>query len=148
MSSKNIVIILALVLLLVGGFLFVRSKNRYQNPQEPVTVDNTQAEPSVDNPASDSAVTKDNQTVTIDANGFSPKNVTIKAGESVTWSNKDTAVHEVNSVIHPTHQVYPPLNTIGLLKAGQQKSLSFPDKGTYKFHDHLNPQFSGAVTVQ
>ena len=149
MSSKNVVIILALVLLLVGGYLFVRSKNKPQVVENPAVSDSmNQTEPSTEPVASDSAMKKEGQNITIDANGFSPKNVTIKVGESVTWVNKDTDEHQVNSAVHPTHQVYPPLNTIGSLKSGQQRSLSFPEKGVFKFHDHLNPQFFGAVTVE
>jgi len=53
----------------------------------------------------------------------------------------------VNSALHPTHLEYPPLN-LGVIKPGESKSLTFPEAGTYKYHDHLNPSLFGSVTVQ
>jgi len=36
-----------------------------------------------------------NSTITIGASGFSPRNVTVTAGDTVTWSNTDTRAHQV-----------------------------------------------------
>ncbi|MDP3733537.1 MAG: cupredoxin domain-containing protein [Candidatus Daviesbacteria bacterium] len=85
--------------------------------------------------------------VTITTSGFIPQSITVKAGETVTWINQDSANHAVNSVVHPTHLVYTPLN-LGNLKPGEEKPLSFPEAGTYKYHDHLNPSSTGSVVVE
>lgn len=86
--------------------------------------------------------------IKITSSGFEPQTITIKAGESVSWFNEDSVSHQVNSAVHPTHQVYPPLNTVGLIKAGESKSLMFPDQGGFKYHDHLNPSLTGSVVVE
>lgn len=86
--------------------------------------------------------------VTISSSGFIPQTITIKAGESVTWVNGDNSSHQVNSAVHPTHQVYLPLNTVGQVRAGESKSLMFPDQGSFKYHDHLNPSLTGTVVVE
>lgn len=90
---------------------------------------------------------KSKSVVQITSSGFTPQNITVKAGESVTWVNEDTESHQVNSAVHPTHQVYPRLN-LGVIKPAETKELSFPDAGSYKYHDHLNPSLTGSVTVE
>lgn len=85
--------------------------------------------------------------VTITADGFSPRVVTIKKGETVTWTNKDTNPHTVNSDPHPVHGLYPILNTVGFINAGESKSLAFTEAGTYTYHDHFNASLTGEVVV-
>ena len=144
--SKNTTIGLAvLVLLILVGWYFIQS----QKTQAPYSV--PQPSPQQAAPATESAApteTMEENVVKISSSGFLPQNITISAGKSVTWVNEDTESHQVNSAVHPTHQLYPPLNTVSLLKSGEKKSLSFPDLGTYKYHDHLNPSLTGSVTVE
>src|SRR3972149_5818942 len=45
--------------------------------------------------------------VEITATGFIPSSLTIKAGETVTFVNKDTKAHWPASAMHPTHLLYP-----------------------------------------
>lgn len=86
--------------------------------------------------------------VSILKTGFSPKEVKIVKGSSVTWINTDTKNHEVRSNPHPTHIDYPPFNTIGVLKPGEEKSLVFSQAGTYSYHDHQNPANTAQVIVE
>lgn len=143
--SRNTTIGLAVVVLLILGLWYFLSSQKTQN--SPVTVEET---PSVTTPATESATTDTTEQiqVTISASGFLPKDVTIKVGEPVTWSNVDSVDHTVNSAPHPTHTDYKPLNSVGTLKSGEKKSLTFPEAGTYKYHDHLNPSLTGSVTVE
>lgn len=86
--------------------------------------------------------------VSILKTGFSPKEVKIVKGSSVTWINTDIKNHEVRSNPHPIHTDYPPLNTIEVLKPGEEKSLVFSNSGTYSYHDHLNPSNTAKVIVE
>ncbi len=86
-------------------------------------------------------------TVTLGAADFSPKNLTVKIGTKVTWVNKSGVVATVNSAVHPTHFVYPPLN-LGEFSNGQSVSLVFDKIGTYSYHNHLNPSQNGTITVK
>lgn len=120
--SRNAILVVAVVLvLIIGGWFLTRPKS---------------TPPSVAT-----------NLVTITQSGFSLKDITIKAGDTVSWMNSDTIDHTVNSAPHPTHTAYPPLN-LDNLKPGETKSLMFPTSGTYKYHDHLNPSLTGSVTVQ
>ncbi|MBI2597228.1 cupredoxin domain-containing protein [Candidatus Daviesbacteria bacterium] len=88
-----------------------------------------------------------NVSVEYSSQGFNPRTITIKAGQAVTWINKDTNPVEVSSNPHPTHTDYPPLNEVGLIQPGQSKSFTFPQAGKYGYHDHLDSTNFGEVIV-
>lgn len=154
MNRTPLIAFLIILIVAGGGYFFYRSAyrpSRYKTikpTQQPVrrpVISSPTPRVSPQSTASPSAL---QNTVNISATGFQPQSITIKAGQNVTWTNKDKVNHQVNSVVHPTHLVYPPLNTIGLLKPGESKSLTFRTAGTYKYHDHLNPSLRGQVIVQ
>ena len=137
--SRNLVIaVVVIVLLVLVGWYLTRPKQTVA-PQAPTA-------PPI---ASAGAQMKEEVgVVTISQSEFSPKNITIKVGDSVTWMNSDSANHTVNSDPHPTHTLFSILNKVGLIKAGEKKSLQFTTAGTFTYHDHLNPSLMGSVTVQ
>lgn len=148
-KSAVITVVIVIALLLLGGWSFISS----QKPPVPQTPSVSQTPvPQPTSQATDEAEISSEEVdeallVEITSKGFDPKEIKIKAGQTVTWMNTDTAVHTVNSAIHPTHQVYPRLN-LDNIQPGAKKSLSFPDTGTYKYHDHLNPSLTGSITVE
>lgn len=149
MSSRNITIAVIgiLIVIAVGWFLMQPKQATTPAPVVPVVTETPSSTESAGPSASEGANLQEKNIVEIAASGFSPKNITIQKGESVTWKNTDSADHIINSAPHPIHTTYPPLN-LGVIKPGDQKSLTFPDSGTYKYHDHLNPSLFGSVTVQ
>ena len=147
---KNVVIATVVIAVLVlAGWYFMGSK-KYSTPQAPAEVSQTPATvtESPTSSATDEAIVKeDKNAVQISSSGFSPKNIAIKVGETVTWMNSDSTNHTVYSAGHPTHLIYPPLN-LGMIKPSEKVSLEFPKAGTYQYHDHLNPSLTGSVTVK
>lgn len=87
------------------------------------------------------------ETVTLDQSGFSPKEVKIKVGTKVVWMNQSGAMAAVNSALHPTHLLYPPLN-LGQFEDGASLELVFDQPGTYRYHNHLTPTQFGRVVVE
>lgn len=145
--NKNLVyagFVIAAVILALWYLLGSRPSTSKQAPLPQTSQPSTQ---TGDSGATESAMMEKN-VVKISSAGFLPKDITIKKEEEVTWVNEDSSDHQVNSAVHPTHQIYPPLNSVGLLESGEKKSLSFPDAGVYKYHDHLNPTLFGSVTVE
>ena len=140
--SRNVWIGVAVVVLVAGGWFLTRPQST-PTPTPSVVSTPTPTEST----ATEGAMVEDRTTVTISSSGFSPKEITIKAGTAVTWTNSDTADHNVNSAPHPTHTIYSPLN-LNTIKPGETKSLTFPDTGIYKYHDHLNPTLFGSITVE
>jgi plastocyanin len=84
--------------------------------------------------------------VSITGSGFSPSSVSISEGDTVRWTNNDSATRNVSSDAHPTHTNYAPLN-LGNVSPSGTLSLVFPTAGTYTYHDHINASFTGSVTV-
>lgn len=145
MSSKNVTLAVVVVLIaLIGGYFLLKGSSQ---STPPTTLQQTSPTISASAPLSSNAPTGQ-MTVTVSEAGISPSSLTVKAGDSVTFTNTGSQVHQINSNPHPTHTDYPPLNTIGKLDPGQSKSLIFPTAGSYGFHDHLNPDFKGTIIVQ
>ncbi len=95
-------------------------------------------------------------TIEITGSGFSPGTLTVSAGTTVTFINKDSGQHWPASAAHPTHSAYPETGgCIGSkfdackpLAQGESFSFTFNEKGTWKYHDHLNPGMTGTIIVQ
>lgn len=85
--------------------------------------------------------------VTVTSTGYEPKDITVKKGTKVVWTNKSGAAVTVDSAQHPTHLVYPPLN-LGQFEDGASVSLVFNEAGKYFYHNHLNATQFGSVTVE
>ena len=79
--------------------------------------------------------------------GFIPKIITIQKGGTVTWTNKNTQPAWPASAFHPTHTVYPEFDSLKGFGTGESYSFTFDKVGSWKYHDHLTPAFSGTVNV-
>lgn len=87
------------------------------------------------------------QKVILSAKGFEPATITIKAGESISWSNNSGKEATVNSDPHPTHNFHAFLN-LGTFASGSSVQAKFEDSGTYHYHNHLNPSQKGIIVVK
>ena len=91
-------------------------------------------------------------TITITAQGASPRNIQINAGSRVTFVNNDTRAHNMTSDPHPEHTACPELNSVGLLTTGQSReSGNLNTVRVCGFHDHDNPgttSLTGTVTIR
>ena len=85
--------------------------------------------------------------ITYADSGFSPAQVNVKVGETVTFKNDSKANVQVNSVPHPAHTQFPELN-VGSIAAGESKTVTFTTAGTKKYHNHLNTSQSGTIVVE
>ncbi len=91
-------------------------------------------------------------TITITAQGASPRNIQINAGSRVLFVNNDTRAHNMTSDPHPEHTTCPELNSIGLLTPGQSReSGNLNTVRTCGYHDHDNPgtsSLTGTITIR
>ncbi|MTK14149.1 MAG: hypothetical protein F8N39_19420 [Clostridiaceae bacterium] len=86
-----------------------------------------------------SGCTSQSNTVTINNMAFSPSTLTIPAGTTVTWINKDNTAHEVVSDTG--------LFDSGILAAGDSFNYTFNNAGNYEYHDSINHSLIGIITV-
>lgn len=91
-------------------------------------------------------------TITATDTGFDPKEVTINAGESITWVNNSSRTIQIGSANHPTHTVNPDLTGgqyVIEVPVGQSKTVSAGIKvGRWAFHNHLKPSEGGTVVIK
>jgi plastocyanin len=69
---------------------------------------------------------------------FSPASLTIKAGTTVTWTNKDSATHTVSSSAFNS----------GNLANGSKFQFTFSNPGTYNYSCGIHPSMKGTIIVQ
>ncbi len=78
--------------------------------------------------------------VDISATGFSPATVTIKKGQTVVWTNTDTAKHTV--MADDKNGPHSPE-----LTRGSSYTDTFATTGTFPYHCSLHPTMRGTITV-
>ena len=122
--KKRVWIILAIltIILLVGIYYFNSQK-----------IGNTQTSTESDNL---------NSTNIVELKGFAfnPPIITIKAGESITWINRDSAKHTVTS------ETGSELNS-NLFGKDESYSHQFNTAGTYEYYCVPHPSMKGTVVV-
>lgn len=147
MKKGNTLLWLVLLVVVVGGgYLLLKGQNASKMVQENKVMP-TVATGSVSPVTKQEDKMANEVTINVTATGFDPKTVNVKVGTKVTWVNKSAAMANVSSAVHPTHLVYPPLN-LGNFVDGASVSLVFKDKGTFKYHNHLDASQFGSVVVE
>lgn len=129
-TSRNhpiISIILVAALLIVGLAYSLTRQDKPTNTAKdtPLTADVAQASAQI----------------SITAEGFSPATIKISQGTTVTWTNTDTAAHNLKSDV-------PGLETEEPLNSGDQFSLMFETLGTFTISDTERPEFKCVVEVE
>jgi plastocyanin len=78
--------------------------------------------------------------IRINANAFSPTNVTINFNDTVKWTNAD----KVNRQLVADSGAF----ASPILKPGESYSFTFKTPGSYGYHDALKPAVKGKITVK
>ena len=78
-------------------------------------------------------------TTTISSMAFSDPVITIKAGHTITWFNKDSITHTVTSD--------QGMWDSGDILSGNSFSLTLKQPGTYSYHCSVHPFMTGSITV-
>jgi len=100
--------------------------------------------------------------VTYTDTGYSPKTVTIKAGQSVTFVNNSSHTMWTASGVHPTHTVYSgtslsqhcpdtantSFDECQAVNPGISWTFTFKKVGTWSYHNHRQASDTGTVIVQ
>lgn len=79
--------------------------------------------------------------VTIANFAFSPANITVKKGTTVTWTNQDSIAHTVTETDGKSGP-----NSSDLAK-GKSYSFTYNTAGTFKYNCSIHPEMVGTVTV-
>lgn len=137
-KSLIIILVVALLVIAAAGYFYMQSpetdKDMNANPA-PTSGDVTPQTPST------TPTTPQSLTVDITGFAFSPATLTIHVGDSVTWTNKDSASHTVTSNAGSELSS----NTLG---KDQSYSHTFNTAGTYAYHCAFHSGMKATVIVQ
>lgn len=144
--KKSVAVILVLLLLPIafaaksysrevggGSSIYITGAQILDLPPPPAPPGGEQEQPS--------SAQGGTKTVDIQNFAFTPQTITISAGESVTWTNKDSAPHTATSTGGPTS-----FDT-GRLDQGQSKTIQFNTPGTYTYKCEFHPSMTATVVV-
>jgi plastocyanin len=80
-------------------------------------------------------------TVSIDNFTFMPQTLTVKAGGTVTWTNKDDIPHGIGSENNAFARSKA-------LDTDDSYSVTFATPGTYKYFCYVHPHMTGTIVVE
>ena len=145
----NKIILSVAVVAIVGGglFYFLRSKPQ-ANPTDnkPVAAPNQVQKAKTTEPTQvqkakttePAQITATETNVVINSFAFSPKVITIKAGEKVTWINQDEAPHVVKSLGFNSES----------LNKGDKFEFTFTKVGTFDYTCGVHQSMAGQIIVK
>jgi plastocyanin len=131
-----IAIVIVIVVIAAGGYyLYAGNKGPAYNttPSTTNTVNNTSATPPVVSNQPENLA----NSVSIKNFAFNPSPLTVKAGATVTWTNNDSAAHQIRSNI---------FNSV-VLSPGDTFQFTFYNAGEYDYSCSIHPAMLGKIIV-
>jgi plastocyanin len=155
MNKQTVIIIVLAVALVIGVGVVLAANNKKSTPAvDTTTGSGSTAAPAPTNPpqgnVNDASVpptappasSTGAKAVTIKDYMFSEKDISVKAGTTVTWTNQDDVKHTVTadtpSADAPSSQLFG---------KGETYSFTFKKAGTYTYHCEPHPYMKATVTV-
>ena len=143
------IIIAAVVIVIIGvGYLLIQGYSKEPSvsvvDKQPTT---TSATPS----AGVGEESKSTTTITYNSSGFSPSDVTIKTGGTITWVNDSDSEIQIGANPHPIHTGNKEVSGGGFvltLAPGKQAAVTITKTGSHGYHNHLNSSQGGSITVE
>lgn len=133
--SKRVIVAVVVIALVVLGVVLIGRKDNTSTNSNNTTSSNNQPQQS------SGAQVSNTNSVAISNMQFSPDNITVKKGTTVTWTNNDGIPHTVTESDDQSGPSSPTLSS------GQTYSFTFNTAGTFKYHCTIHPGMTGTVTV-
>lgn len=144
MNKYIVVVIAAIVVFAVGGFVVMSSDGKVNKPVNTTPVSQQQSSVSTNsNGTSTNEQPAASNVVTIKNSAFSPAILAVKVGTTVTWNQEDSLQHD----IVPDKSSSDFEGSQRLLAKGESYSYTFTKAGTYKYHCTPHPFMKGAIEV-
>lgn len=131
MKREYIISVIVLTTIVAGVFVLL------SRGQTPASLDNMENLP----------VSGENTVIYINS-GYSPKELRVEKGVSVTFVNQSDLAMWTASDPHPIHTDYPNFDPKEGVDKGKSYSYTFEEPGTYNYHNHLSPQHTGIIIVE
>jgi amicyanin len=118
------------LLLLAIGTLSLGGCSLYGGTQNRTT--------AIPTPAPEQVAPGEANAVNIQNFAFAPETLTVKKGATITWTNNDSAPHQINSNAFNSDR----------LSKDQSFSFTFNDAGTFDYICSLHPSMKGKIIVE
>jgi len=145
---KNTIIwiigIVVILLIIAGTIVFISLPMNSQvnsNIKSNNQIINTNNQVNENTNSMDNNPSPENYNIAIDNFKFSPATMTIEAGESVTWTNKDSVRHTITSDLGNE------LDS-SMINNGESYTHIFNTPGTYQYHCTPHPSMKGTIIVK
>ena len=136
MTKKLTIALIVLIVIGLGAYLVLHQNKTYKS-----TTSNTSSS------ATSGSSTQAAATITYDGSGFSPATTTVKSGDTVAIKNTSSSDMQLDSNPHPVHTDDTDLN-VGMVGAGQTVTFKVTKKGSFGFHNHLNPSQTAKIVIE
>ncbi|MBX4201158.1 hypothetical protein KW786_03470 [Candidatus Parcubacteria bacterium] len=165
--NKNLIIGLVVVLVvLIGGYFLWQGMsqpaNMLDNNQTTTPAANEEQNGGLEGTVDVGANTAKTHEVTLTDSGFSPADLKVKAGDTVTFKNQSSGPMWVASASHPTHTVYSgtslqqhcpdsdnsDFDQCTASGSGSSWSFTFTKTGSWGYHNHSKAGQFGKITVE
>jgi plastocyanin len=140
--NKKIIAAIVITILVIAGVIWWLMSSIPPNTSTP-TPPNSNSNQTTSEAAPDAVAA---ETITYTNDGFSPATVTAKVGDTIRIVNQSGDPLEFSSNNHPTHRENPELN-MPTIQAGDDGMLKVTKVGEWGYHNHLNTQHVGKLTV-
>lgn len=126
--------IVLLVLVVIGGMWWM-GVGPFATPTAPAMVEEESAAPTAEE-----AMVAENEVV-IENFAFAPATLTVSAGTTVTFTNKDLASHTATADDGTSFDT-------GLIGQNESATVTFDTPGTYAYHCTPHPTMKGTIVVE
>jgi len=150
--NKNILLVIgAVVIVGMGMFLVLGGSNDSDKPNtsgSAVSEAEQKSKAELANQAAEPAIDESGVTIISYTNdGFVPEDQTVAIGATVRFVNNSSVSMWVASDDHPTHKELPEFDNKQGVGPGETYEFTFEEAGKWKYHDHLNPNAEGTISV-
>lgn len=145
--KRSYIVGLVIVVVAIAGYLVYKQRHTASTSSSNTSTTSPGTTSTSSSSTSTTTTPQSAATITYDSSGFHPASTTVKSGDTVTFTNNSSGEIQVDSNPHPVHTDDTDLN-VGGIAAGQSKSVTLTKKGTFSFHNHLNPSDTASITIQ
>jgi plastocyanin len=135
MRKSIIAAIIIILIIVVGGAIALNHKSTDNS----YSYNSTGSSPSASHPSQIPST----GTINIKNMIFSPSQISIQKGGTVTWTNNDNTSH---TVVDDLSNVGGPSS--GDIAPGSSYSFTFTKAGSYQYHCRIHPSMRGTIVVK
>jgi plastocyanin len=139
MRRSSLIVLIIVIIVLAGVAAAMVHKSRSNTSPSPTS----NSQPKSSNNSASSNSQPATGTIDIKNMAFTPSQITVAKGGTVTWTNNDSVTH---TVVDDLSNVGGPNS--GDIAPGASYSFTFTKTGSYQYHCSIHPSMRGTIVVK